>query len=206
MKKLLLLCAAFATIFQLRAQNNNDDGSVHLVKCERVGISRPLSELFEANQQAGNSDKNLVSENFVENNGFKVSKDRENRKPQTFVETHTVDPVLQTTMGQKQAKTLVNWAGQSDGSCPPDPTGAVGINHYVQAVNASPFKVFDKTSGATIGTVRQIGSLWSPATVNDGDPIILYDKFADRWFISQMGWNNKKIYIAISTTNDPTGT
>ena len=117
-----------------------------------------------------------------------------------------MDPVIQDKAGNYKSKSLVNWAGQSDGSCPPDPTGAVGLNYYVQAVNASPFKIFNKTTGATVGTVRQIGSLWSPATTNDGDPIVLYDKFADRWLISQMGWNNKKVYIAISTTNDPTGT
>ncbi|MCX6295506.1 MAG: PKD domain-containing protein, partial [Bacteroidetes bacterium] len=38
-----------------------------------------------------------------------------------------------------------------------------------------------------------------------GDPIVLYDKAADRWFLSQFGSSGNKIYIAISTTNDPTG-
>ncbi len=57
-----------------------------------------------------------------------------------------------------------------------------------------------------MGTIRQIGSLWTPATSNDGDPIILYDKYADRWFVSQFGVTGNKVYIAISTTNDPTGT
>jgi hypothetical protein len=167
-----------------------------MVKCEQVGISKPLRELFEENQP------NI---NFKQNGEYKESKDREHRKAQTFVEMNSVDPVIQDFQGKYNAKALVNWEGQSDGSCPPDPTGAIGTNYYVQAVNASPFKIFNKTTGASVGTVRQIGSLWSPATGNWGDPIVLYDKFADRWFVSQFGSGNK-VYIAISTTNDPTGT
>ena len=91
------------------------------------------------------------------------------------------------------------------GSYPPDPSGAIGTNYYVQSVNATPFKVFNKTTGAQVGTVKQIGSLFG-LTSNDGDPIVLYDKYADRWFLSQFGLSGNKIYIAISTTNDPTGT
>ena len=51
------------------------------------------------------------------------------------------------------------------------------------------------------------GNLWSPATANNGDPIVMYDKAADRWFLAQFGSSSdKKIYIAISTTSDPLGT
>jgi hypothetical protein len=42
--------------------------------------------------------------------------------------------------------------------------------------------------------------------VNHGDPIFLYDKAADRWFVSQFNYNSPyKVYIGISQTNDPTG-
>ena len=200
MKKIFFLLAASLSFYGLSAQNNQqqDDGKVTMIKCEFNGISKPLSSLFEENQP--------VSTNFIEHDGGKESRDRERRMPQTFVETNEVDPVVQTEQGTFQAKTLINWAGQTDGSCPPDPTGACGTNYYVQSVNATPFKVFNKTSGALVGTVRNIGSLWSPALGDDGDPIVLYDKFADRWLISEMGWNAKLIYVAISTTNNPTGT
>jgi len=203
MRNLFLLFIAMLTVYGLSAQNNNstqskqDDGKVVMIKCESVGISKPLKDLFEENQP---------STNFIEHNGFKESRDREHRIAQTFVKTNEVDPVVQETPGYNQAKTLVNWPGQSDGSCPPDPTGAVGLNYYVQAVNATPFKIFNKATGAQVGTVRQIGNLWSPSAGSDGDPIVLYDKFADRWLVSEMGWNSKKIYVAISTTGDPTGT
>ncbi|MCX6295528.1 MAG: hypothetical protein NTX97_05595, partial [Bacteroidetes bacterium] len=39
-----------------------------------------------------------------------------------------------------------------------------------------------------------------------GDPIVLYDKYADRWVLTQFGTTGNKIYIAVSTTNNPAGT
>ena len=70
-------------------------------------------------------------------------------------------------------------------------------------VNATPLKVWSRT-GTTLlsGT---LGSLWTPATTNDGDPIALYDKAADRWFLAQFEVSTRKIFVAISTTADPTG-
>ena len=69
-------------------------------------------------------------------------------------------------------------------------------------------RIFDKANGTVLGTVQNIGNLWSPPTPNDGDPIVLYDKFADRWFISQFemeSFSRGIIHIAISTSPDPTG-
>jgi hypothetical protein len=46
--------------------------------------------------------------------------------------------------------------------------------------------------------------------VNDGDPVVLYDDLADRWFVSQFGlpgYPNKPFYelVAVSATPDPLG-
>jgi hypothetical protein len=105
----------------------------------------------------------------------------------------------------KGAQTRANWAGQTaSGFRPYDPSGAVGPNHYVQMINSTTFKVYNKTTGAVTLTAT-LGNLWSPATANAGDPIVMYDKAADRWFLAQFGSGNNNIYIAISTTPDPTG-
>jgi hypothetical protein len=93
--------------------------------------------------------------------------------------------------------------GETAGFVPPDPTGAVGPNHYVHAVNSS-FKIFDK-SGTVLAGPSDLGTLW-PGNFNDGDPIILYDQLADRWFISQFKTSTNGLLIAVSTTPDPTGT
>ena len=93
--------------------------------------------------------------------------------------------------------------GETQGFVPPDPTGAVGPNHYVHAVN-SMFKIFDK-SGNVLAGPSALGTLF-PGNINDGDPIILYDQLADRWFISQFKSSTNGLLIAVSTTPDPTGT
>ena len=135
------------------------------------------------------------------------SEDRGHRIPQTFIYTaedgviygESMD-VRQTSMGTNDDPNrapIKNWLGQSaSGFRPTDPSGAAGTNHYIQAINGTPFKVFDKNTGANLLTAN-IGSLWAPATPNDGDPIIMYDKYADRWFISQFGQTGNKIFIAI---------
>ncbi|MFM9005034.1 MAG: hypothetical protein ACKOSR_05960, partial [Flavobacteriales bacterium] len=75
----------------------------------------------------------------------------------------------------------------------------------VQMINSTTFKVYSKSTGAVLLT-GILGNLWSPATGNSGDPIVMYDKAADRWFLAQFGTStDRKIYIAVSTTADPTG-
>ena len=42
---------------------------------------------------------------------------------------------------------------------------------------------------------------------NQGDPIVQYDRLADRWFLSQIGSESVPYTLcqAVSKTNDPTG-
>jgi len=142
-----------------------------------------------------------------------VSPDRKNRPRQTFIYSAADGPeygndssIIQTKMGTRDAtqstKALIkNWAGIQSSSYPPDPTGAVGPNHYIQSVNATTVRIFDK-NGNTLESFL-MGTIFGE-TSNAGDPIIMYDRFADRWFVSQFGDNNE-IFIAISQTADPTG-
>src|ERR1700682_2222937 len=93
---------------------------------------------------------------------------------------------------------------------PPDTNGSVGPNHYVQLVNLD-LAVFNK-SGALLHGPVPINTIWSLfgggcQNNNDGDPIVLYDKIADRWLISQFSVTTIPYLqcVAISTTPDPTG-
>ena len=206
-KKITFLFTLFSITFKIGFSQQNSEPETGVIYPSYMGISKPLSDYFVSEEDELNA-----------TTVFKESKDREHRTPQTFQfmaedgpEYRNDESTIQREQGNRSMlPPLTNWAGQTGGgSCPPDPSGAAGPNHYVQAVNATPFKVFNKTSGATMGSIREIGSLWNPDTGNDGDPIILYDKYADRWFVSQFGQTsqtNNQIYIAISTTNDPTGT
>lgn len=97
-------------------------------------------------------------------------------------------------------------------SAPPDTTGAVGKTQYVQWVNSS-FAVFDKTTGNVVYGPVAGNTLWSGfggkcETQNDGDPIVQYDKAADRWVMTQFAVPTGGPYfecVAVSQTSDATG-
>lgn len=94
---------------------------------------------------------------------------------------------------------------------PPDTVGDVGPNHYVQATNLL-FRVFTK-AGAPLTPTQPISALFTAmggrcATTDNGDPIVLYDSFADRWIVTQFvvdGAAPLGQCFAISQTPDPTG-
>jgi uncharacterized repeat protein (TIGR01451 family) len=138
------------------------------------------------------------------------------------------DPVLQRTLADAPGLLAptpgLNFEGLGTGlpgfviaGAPPDTNGAVGLTQYVQWVNLS-FAVFDKTTGTiSLGPVAG-KSLWlgfggNCEANNDGDPIVLYDKLADRWVFSQFAVRNPGgglgpffQCVAVSTTSDATGT
>ena len=102
--------------------------------------------------------------------------------------------------------------GFSVTGAPPDTEGAVGATQYVQWVNTS-FAVFNKSTGALIAGPTAGNTLWSGfgggcQSNNDGDPIVLYDKLAQRWVFSQFSVSTTPYLqcIAVSTTSDATGT
>jgi hypothetical protein len=103
---------------------------------------------------------------------------------------------------------------------PPDTTGDLGPNHYVQWVNLR-YAVYTVTrSGGTItafnlvpgfpknGNVVWQGFGGACETYNDGDPIVQYDQLADRWILTQFAVSATPYTqcVAVSATGDPTGT
>ncbi len=129
------------------------------------------------------------------------------------------DPVLQTTVGPAVATTPgLSFAGVGNGdygfapnAAPPDTNGAVGATQYVQWVNES-FAVFNKSTGALVLGPVAGNTLWSGfgggcETNNDGDPIVQYDKAANRWVFTQFSVSTTPFLqcVAVSTTSDATG-
>jgi hypothetical protein len=102
--------------------------------------------------------------------------------------------------------------GQGLTTIPPDTVGDVGPNHYVQMVNVA-FAVFNKTTGAALLQPTPIRVLFSDdpngCGLTIGDPIVLYDQFADRWILTVLSGRRDPgpffSCIAVSTTSDPTG-
>ncbi len=147
-------------------------------------------------------------------------RDREinpNIKPPDF-NNMPVDPNVQTKPGWVEGTkaTLMNFAGQSSGSYPPDCNGTVGANYYFQVVNTT-YEIFNKSTGASVAGPSPLNSIFNSslpgAGFNNGDPIVLYDSQANRWFYAEFSLGTPPSYsendymlIAVSTTSDPTGT
>src|SRR3979490_323681 len=86
---------------------------------------------------------------------------------------------------------------------PPDPVGAVGLNQYVEMVNLV-FAVYDKLGNRLAGPT-QIGNLWQGFAIPDctdlsGDPIVLYDKHADRWLLTQFTTRGPNYYNCVAVS------
>ena len=97
----------------------------------------------------------------------------------------------------------------SPGYAPSDSNMAVSANYIVETVNVQ-FEVFSKT-GASIAGPTNIKNLFSTlagdcSANTDGDPVVLYDRAADRWVLSMIGVGSGfSECVAVSKTNDPTG-
>ncbi|WP_196140851.1 Calx-beta domain-containing protein [Aliikangiella sp. G2MR2-5] len=142
----------------------------------------------------------------------------ETKKLKNAGQTAVADPVLQTKIAsgkliESRAPTMgASFDGMTNpqGYVPPDTNGSVGPNHYVQTVNVS-IAIWDKTGNQLLAPVA-INQLWADfggicETNNNGDPIVIYDRRADRWMISQFALSSGDNHqcIAVSQTADPTG-
>lgn len=131
------------------------------------------------------------------------------------------DAAVQAAQGPSAAvNTLTNFEGLSNldnarflghGWLPPDPVGAIGPNHYVEMVNTV-FAVYNRQGVKLFGPFL-LSTLWEGFAVtacndNQGDPVVLYDRRADRWILAQFtDPNGAVIYncVAVSKTSDPAG-
>jgi hypothetical protein len=96
---------------------------------------------------------------------------------------------------------------------PSDQNIAVGPNDIVQGTNLL-FRIYSKT-GVPKTTPKLISALFKKlggvcANFDNGDPIVLHDRQADRWIISQFNFASATAApyhecIAISTSSDPAG-
>jgi hypothetical protein len=139
------------------------------------------------------------------------------------IDLHGLDPLVRLRAPQPSVSVTGGTAFDGVGvpnynvnSAPPDTNGSVGrtiagTGYYVQWVNTS-FSVFNKATGAVVYGPANGNTLWSGfggvcQNDNDGDPIVLYDKLADRWVFTQFAVSAQPFTqcVAVSTTSNPTG-
>ncbi|HYO63197.1 MAG TPA: hypothetical protein VER08_06025 [Pyrinomonadaceae bacterium] len=138
-----------------------------------------------------------------------------------------VDPLAARSVGlpgadlQPKASTIGVPVDPNARVAPPDTTGDIGPNHYVQWVNLR-YSIYTLTRDANNqitgfnlvgGFPKQGNAVWAGfggpcETMNDGDPLVQYDQFADRWVLTQFAVSASPYTqcVAVSTSPDPTGT
>jgi hypothetical protein len=94
---------------------------------------------------------------------------------------------------------------------PPDTVGAVGDTQYVQVVNVG-MAVFNKSTKAVVLGPIPTSTLWQGfggqcEADNDGDAVVVFDRAAHRWVVSQFAVGSAPYLecVAVSQTADATG-
>ena len=137
--------------------------------------------------------------------------------PPNFVDQalqHAMTPLAPAAMpGPLATFEGLNAAEACNGCIPPDTNGAVGPTQYVQMVNST-FAVYSK-DGTRVAGPTQINTLFAglPGTAcannNNGDPVVIYDRIANRWVLTQFAVPGGTVgyheCIAVSQTPDATG-
>ncbi|MBI9067696.1 MAG: PKD domain-containing protein [Salinivirgaceae bacterium] len=179
----------------------------HVIPCASFGVTQPLRDIIRDRSTVKSKPKktkqapdkrDMPVQNFIYNakeHGEKYGNDYS-----------IIQKEYGRNIGYENNKAIeLSWEGQapSVNFRPFDPTGAAGPNHYIQMINGDTYEIWNKT-GTSLGG-GNISALWASGK-GDGDPIVLYDNDADRWFMSQFGGSGDNgIYIAISQTADPLG-
>ena len=191
---------------QNRAQVSN---AIHFDK-----TPKPLREMFDTNEPQ---------------KPIRGGRDFEPGRPQPVGNNNRefTDPLaargfgLPSALAEPKASTIGVPVDPQARVAPPDTTGDVGPNHYVQWVNLR-YSVYTLTRGANneitafnlaAGFPKNGNVVWQGfggrcQTDNDGDPIVQYDQLADRWILTQFAVSAQPYTqcVAVSTGPDPTGT
>ena len=202
----LMVQAQSDTALQHRAEISN---AIHFDK-----TTKPLREMFDTGEQPKPA---------------RGGRDFEPGKPQKVdnINRPFTDPLADKSVGLPSAlaeiKASTNGVPVDPNNrvAPPDTTGDVGPNHYVQWVNLR-YSIYTLTRGANNeitgfnlvpGFPKNGNVVWQGfggrcGSDNDGDPIVQYDQLADRWILTQFAVSGTPYTqcVAVSTGPNPTGT
>jgi hypothetical protein len=102
----------------------------------------------------------------------------------------------------------INIEGQAfTGVNPPDVSGDVSKDHYIQAINSvdgTSYTIYKKADGSVEAGPFQLSDLGGQGVTGLGDPIVLYDHLANRWLLSEFTRTpGNAVHVYISKTPDP---
>ena len=194
MKKFILNSILFLFILNSYSQQKNKDASFKSSQLEYKFIPSITDQIKDgtfiyAEESNGpeveRKDKKLRLNKATVGKGFPLGDD-----PLLYIQNNA-------TIKASKEPIIVFETMTSSNSCPSDPTGSVGPNHYLAAWNSA-YQVYDK-EGNNLTPASSLTSLFGQD--NFGDPVVLYDAQVDRFIITSMGQSS--LQLAISQTSDP---
>lgn len=215
-----MLCA---TLCAMPAQAEDQDRPVVMSK-QAYDAAAGIPPVFKVTPEDHHDHLPSLRDAVVPNNANAKRTHFEGLLPLPPGSTDQTDGAVQklTSPTRNTPTTQLNFDGVGDGftgpngtftvdSAPPDTDGAVGATQYVSLVNSG-LAVFDKTTGNVVYGPVPTNTLWSGfgggcETNNDGDGVVIYDRAANRWVVSQFSVNTTPYLqcVAVSQTSDATG-
>lgn len=158
----------------------------------------------------------------VTGDGSNVLSERKNNSDSTiltdrFKQNNSSDRFKQNSSPDLRSGSVIT--SDIDGSTftsvvPADPCIAVSQNHILQMVNGTQgayLRILDKSANELLPRIYMHQLLDAPDYFGYGDPVVLYDQFANRFFISEFasdscnGCYPNSLVIGVSETADPAG-
>jgi len=93
----------------------------------------------------------------------------------------------------------VDFLGSNCFCLPPDTNAAVGNNFVVETVNIQ-IRVFDKTTGVVL-LDEPLSTFFG--AFSGGDPYVVYDDNANRWYVSAFDSTDAGLFLAVSADGNP---
>jgi hypothetical protein len=93
----------------------------------------------------------------------------------------------------------INFLGSNCGCLPPDTNAAVSNDFVAETTNVQ-FRVWNKTPGNMVLNETLTALFGSPS---GGDPYVVYDDIADRWYVSAFDSSNRGLFLAVSFDGNP---
>ena len=92
-----------------------------------------------------------------------------------------------------------------NGAGVPDTVGDVGPNHLIESINASRVQIWDKAMPTpNLLATFQMEDLGTGICGNGlGDPVVIYDRNADRWVLMEFVSGGTNLCVYVSQTPDP---
>ncbi len=186
---IIIILLFFCASLQVNAQEREASGPVYIDSAKAV----PVSAISKRKLIAPSTEYKLVNprnrgiNKVVPGKGF----------------PKIMDPTRQAEPGEIPAKAaILSFDAAVSRSTPTDPTGAAGPNHYVNGWNSA-FSIFDKGGNRLVppSSLASIGGEFTNETL--GDPIVLYDEFADRFLITQFSDTPESFLVAVSRGPNP---